>query len=73
MGESAQVEVAPGAYDSSTGVVKIHVGDNIYTIDVEDILPPATAKQKKRDCVKSLVAWMQHNLPAATDETLTMM
>ena len=73
MGESAQVEVAPGAYDSSTGVVKIHVGDNTYTIDVEDILPPATAKQKKRDCVKSLVAWMQHNLPAATDETLTMM
>ena len=72
MGESAQVEVAPGAYDSSTGVVKIHVGDNTYTIDVEDILPPATAKQKKRDCVKSLVAWMQHNLPAATDETLTM-
>ena len=73
MGESAQVEVAPGAYDSSTGVVKIHVGDNIYTIDVEDILPPATSKQKKRDCVKTLVAWMQNNLPAATDETMTMM
>lgn len=73
MGESAQVEVAPGAYDSSTGVVKIHVGDNTYTIDVEDILPPATSKQKKSDCVKTLVAWMQNNLPAATDETMTMM
>ena len=73
MGESAQVEVAPGAYDSSTGVVKIHVGENTYTIDVEDILPPATSKQKKRDCVKSLVTWMQNNLPAATDETMTTM
>lgn len=73
MGESAQVEVAPGAYDDSTGVVNIHVGENTYTIDVEDILPPATSKQKKRDCVKSLVAWMQNNLPAATDETVTTM
>ena len=73
MGESAQVEVAPGAYDDSTGVVKIHVGENTYTIDVEDILPPATSKQKKRDCVKSLVAWMQNNLPAANDETMTTM
>lgn len=73
MGESAQVEVAPGAYDDSTGVVKIHVGENTYTIDVEDILPPATSKQKKRDCVKSLVIWMQNNLPAANDETMTTM
>ena len=73
MGESAQVEVAPGAYDDSTGVVKIHVGENTYTVDAEDILPPATSKQKKRDCVKSLVAWMQANLPAATDETMTTM
>ena len=73
MGESAQVEVAPGAYDSSTGVVKIHVGENTYTVDVEDILPPATSKQKKRDCVKSLVTWMQSNLPAANDETMTTM
>lgn len=73
MGESAQVEVAPGAYDDSTGVVKIHVGENTYTIDVEDILPPATSKQKKRDCVKSLVIWMQNNLPAANDETTTTM
>ena len=73
MGESAQVEVAPGAYDDSTGVVKIHVGENTYTINVEDILPPATSKQKKRDCVKSLVIWMQNNLPAANDETMTTM
>ena len=73
MGESAQVEVAPGAYDDSAGVVNIHVGENTYTIDVEDILPPATSKQKKRDCVKSLVTWMQNNLPAATDETMTTM
>lgn len=73
MGESAQVEVAPGAYDDSTGVVNIHVGENTYTIDVEDILPPATSKQKKRDCVKSLVTWMQSNLPSATDETMTTM
>ena len=73
MGESAQVEVIPGAYDSPTGVVNIHVGENTYTIDVEDSLPPATSKQKKHDCVKSLVTWMQSNLLAATDETMTTM
>lgn len=61
LGEKADVTIPQGVFDNG-GQITIEIGDNSFEIDAEDILPPATSKNKKKDCVKTLITWMGRNL-----------
>ena len=64
-GGTADVNVPRGAYDNDGEItVSIHLDDrtNDFHIDADDILGPATSRNKKSDCVKYLVNWMKTNL-----------
>ena len=61
MGESAVVNVPAGVFDND-GTITIDIGDSSYEIDADDILGPATSRNKKKDCVKALISWMGNNL-----------
>jgi len=60
-GSTAKVECPSGVFDDG-GQITIEIGNDVYEIDAEDILLPATSKNKKKDCVKTLISWMEKNL-----------
>lgn len=59
-GTTAHITVPEGVYDDN-GKITIDIGNESYEIDADDILAPATSKNKKADCIKTLVKWMEAN------------
>lgn len=65
IGGTADVNIPQGAYDQDAEItITFHTpeGDQVVTVSSEDILNPATSKNKKADCVKTVVEWMRRNL-----------
>ena len=65
LGGTADVYSPEGIYDTD-GQIEIQFntpdGQDVATIDVDDIIGPATSQNKKSNCVKALVKWFESNL-----------
>lgn len=65
LGGTADINVPNGAYDNDLDItITFHTpdGDEVKTVSAADILGPATARNKKKDCVKLLLNWMTKSL-----------
>lgn len=63
---TATITSPDGAYDNGgTITLEIRNADGetfTYDIDAEEILAPATSQNKKQNCVKKVIAWLEQNL-----------
>ena len=66
LGGTATVDSPAGVYDNPNGKIKIKFdtpeGPQLFSIDAEEILGPATSQNKKQKCVQKVMQWLEKNL-----------